>query len=93
MQRLHTIFLSFFKIGLFTFGGGYAMLPLIERELIAKRKWIIENYDPYLDGKVGHRMLEAARDYIARHGVPAKRKLNLWRKYTSIKKFGKIKRA
>ena len=40
MQRLHTIFLSFFKIGLFTFGGGYAMLPLIERELITKRKWI-----------------------------------------------------
>ena len=64
-----------------------------DEEYIAKRKWIIENYDPYLDGKVGHRMLEAARDYIARHGVPAKRKLNLWRKYTSIKKFGKIKRA
>ena len=40
MQHLHTIFLSFFKIGLFTFGGGYAMLPLIERELITKRKWI-----------------------------------------------------
>lgn len=40
MQRLHTIFLSFFKIGLFTFGGGYAMLPLIERELIVKRRWI-----------------------------------------------------
>ena len=30
MQRLRTIFASFFKIGLFTFGGGYAMLPLIE---------------------------------------------------------------
>lgn len=40
MQRLRTIFLSFFKIGLFTFGGGYAMLPLIEQELITKRKWI-----------------------------------------------------
>lgn len=40
MQRLRTIFLSFFKIGLFTFGGGYAMLPLIEQELIVKRKWI-----------------------------------------------------
>ena len=40
MQHLHTIFLSFFKIGLFTFGGGYAMLPLIERELIDKRRWI-----------------------------------------------------
>ena len=57
-----------------------------------KRQWIIDNYDPYLDGKVGQRMLTAAEDYISRHGVPAKRKLNLWRKYTSIKKFGKIKK-
>lgn len=40
MLRLRTIFVSFFKIGLFTFGGGYAMLPLIEQELIAKRGWI-----------------------------------------------------
>ncbi len=40
MQRLSTIFFSFLKIGMFTFGGGYAMLPLIERELIVKRKWI-----------------------------------------------------
>lgn len=40
MQSLGTIFGSFFKIGLFTFGGGYAMIPLIERELITKRKWI-----------------------------------------------------
>ena len=40
MQRQTTIFVSFLKIGMFTFGGGYAMLPLIERELITKRKWI-----------------------------------------------------
>ena len=40
MTSLSALFRSFFKIGLFTFGGGYAMLPLIERELIAKRKWI-----------------------------------------------------
>ena len=40
MQRLTTIFVSFLKIGMFTFGGGYTMLPLIERELITKRKWI-----------------------------------------------------
>ena len=33
---------------------------------------------------------EAARDYISRHGVPAQRKLNLWRKYAGIKTFGKI---
>lgn len=56
------------------------------------RKWIIENYDPYNDGKVAHRMLEGARDYIRRHGVPEKRKLNLWRKYTSIKTFGRIRK-
>lgn len=52
------------------------------------RHEVISNYDPYLDGKVAHRMLEGARDYIKRHGVPEKRKLNLWRKYTSIKTFG-----
>lgn len=55
------------------------------------RREVIDNYDPYLDGKVAHRMLEGARDYIKRHGVPAKRKLNLWRKYTSIKTFGWVR--
>lgn len=39
---LKELFISFFKIGLFTFGGGYAMLPLIEKELVEKRKWITE---------------------------------------------------
>lgn len=34
------LFLSFFKIGLFTFGGGYAMLPMLERELVEDRKWV-----------------------------------------------------
>lgn len=42
MQRLHTIFLSFFKIGLFTFGGGYAMLPLLQREIVEKKHWATE---------------------------------------------------
>lgn len=35
------LFLTFFKIGLFTFGGGYAMLPLIQVE-VASRGWIAE---------------------------------------------------
>ncbi|MCD7971883.1 MAG: chromate transporter [Candidatus Azobacteroides sp.] len=35
-----TSFLTFFKIGLFTFGGGYAMISLIEREIVEKKKWI-----------------------------------------------------
>lgn len=33
------IFISWFKIGLFTFGGGYAMLPLIEKEVIDRKGW------------------------------------------------------
>lgn len=59
---------------------------------IEKRNWVVTNYDPYLDGKVCKRMLDAVADYIHRHGVPKERKLNLWRKYTSIKTFGRIKR-
>ncbi len=42
-NKLVTLFLSFFKIGLFTFGGGYAMIALIEKEFIEKRKWIDHN--------------------------------------------------
>ncbi len=33
------LFKAFFKIGLFTFGGGYSMLPLIEEEIVNKNKW------------------------------------------------------
>ena len=40
MKELLTMFGSFFKIGLFTFGGGYAMVPIIQREVIDRRGWI-----------------------------------------------------
>ena len=33
-------FTTFFKIGLFTFGGGYAMIPMIEAEVVDKHKWL-----------------------------------------------------
>ncbi len=36
---LRELFISWFKIGLFTFGGGYAMLPLIEKEVIEAKGW------------------------------------------------------
>lgn len=36
------LFLTFFKIGAFTFGGGYAMIPLISRETAEHHKWIEE---------------------------------------------------
>lgn len=40
MLLLIKLFISFFKIGAFSFGGGYAMLPLLEKELIVKHQWI-----------------------------------------------------
>ena len=40
MKILLDLFLVFFKIGLFTFGGGYAMLALIEDICVEKKKWI-----------------------------------------------------
>ena len=40
--RLLILFLTFMKIGAFTFGGGYAMVPIIEEEVTKKRKWISE---------------------------------------------------
>ena len=61
------------------------------KELTEKRQWIISNYDPYTDGRCAERMLTAVSEYIKRHGVPEKRKLNLWRKYVSIKTFGRVK--
>jgi chromate transporter len=39
---LFRLFITFFKIGLFSFGGGFAMIPLIQREVIEKNRWIEE---------------------------------------------------
>lgn len=39
MKCIIELFSAFFKIGLFTFGGGYAMLPMIEKEVVERKKW------------------------------------------------------
>ena len=39
-REILTLFWTFLKIGLFTFGGGYAMIPMIEKELVEKKGWI-----------------------------------------------------
>ena len=53
MNKLLKIFLIFFKIGSFTFGGGYAMLPIIKRELVDNLGWIKEKdiYNYYAIGQ------------------------------------------
>ena len=40
MRRYVDIFLTMLKIGLFTFGGGYAMIALLENEFVSKKKWL-----------------------------------------------------
>ena len=40
MKKILSLFAAFFKIGLFTFGGGYAMVAVIEHDLVEKKKWI-----------------------------------------------------
>jgi len=47
MKKILNMFFTFFKIGSFTFGGGYAMIPLIETEVVTKKKWISK--DDFLD--------------------------------------------
>ncbi len=39
-KKIFELFLTFFKIGAFTFGGGYAMIPLIQREICEEKKWL-----------------------------------------------------
>lgn len=46
-MRLIKLFLTFFKIGVFTFGGGYAMIPLIQIEVVEKNEWLTN--DEFLD--------------------------------------------
>lgn len=39
-SNIRTLFLSFLKIGVFTFGGGYAMIALLETEICVRKKWL-----------------------------------------------------
>lgn len=42
-KKVLTLFTTFFRIGAFTFGGGYAMIPLIQREIVETHKWLDED--------------------------------------------------
>lgn len=43
MRELISMFLTFARIGAFTFGGGYAMLPILQREVVDKNGWCTED--------------------------------------------------
>nr|HPJ76905.1 chromate transporter [Clostridia bacterium] len=40
MRALFELYWIFLKVGLFTFGGGYTMLPILQKEIVEKRKWL-----------------------------------------------------
>ena len=40
MNKIAKLYISWFKIGLFTFGGGYAMIPMIQKEVVDKHHWV-----------------------------------------------------
>lgn len=42
-KKLLPLFITFLKIGGFTFGGGYAMIPIIQREIVENKKWITDD--------------------------------------------------
>ena len=42
MKIFWELFAAFFKVGLFTFGGGYAMLPMLQREVEQRHSWVTE---------------------------------------------------
>ena len=42
LKDLFTIYFAFFKVGAFTFGGGLAMMPMLQKELIEKKQWLSE---------------------------------------------------
>lgn len=46
-KQMLVLFLTFLKIGVFTFGGGYAMIALLEKEFIDRKKWI--EHDEFMD--------------------------------------------
>ncbi|MCF0148927.1 MAG: chromate transporter [Clostridium sp.] len=58
MKKIIEMFIAFFKIGAFTFGGGYAMIPLIEEEVVNKKKWIEK--DEFMDVLVVSQSLPGA---------------------------------
>ena len=43
LKEMLSLFLTFAKVGVMTFGGGYAMLPILQREVVEKRGWATED--------------------------------------------------
>ena len=56
MRKLLELFLTFARIGVMTFGGGYAMIPILEREIVDRRGWTTngELMDYYVEDAISN---------------------------------------
>ena len=84
MKRYWELFLAFARVGVMTFGGGYAMIPILEREIVDKHGWATEEelMDYYAVGQctpgiiavntatfIGYKLLGAPGGIVATLGV------------------------
>ena len=62
------LYYTFAKIGTFTFGGGLAMMPIMQRELVEKRGWITEeeliNYNTNKDYKIKYIITSSLKEHV-----------------------------
>ena len=75
MKEYWELFYSFAKIGAFTFGGGYAMLPLIQREVVEKKHWateeeIMDGLELSLSSPLSDFQERATAGILRTHGIP-----------------------
>ena len=70
------------------FGSGPG--PILDK-LFAEEDLSVKNYDPYFDGNVCSRMYDYVEIYKKEYGIPSHKSMNIWRRHTCIKTFGKIK--
>ena len=60
MKKSIELFLTFMKIGAFTFGGGYAMIPLIQKEVCENKKWLSEKDISDIASKIDFQVFSGA---------------------------------
>ena len=62
MKTLLELFLAFARVGVMTFGGGYAMLPILEREVVEDRGWA--THEELMEKNGAYKLLHDAQNLL-----------------------------
>ena len=65
LKAFFELYFAFMKIGAFTFGGGLAMMPIMQRELIEKRGWLTE--EELIDYFIGNNIYQTTDEVLLRY--------------------------